>query len=114
MSNDMQFPLMRSIGRALPQNYYPQQTISAALWNEWGGNEESQARFERLHRSVGVRGRHLALPMEDYRALDSFSKTNDKWIERATDLGEEAIASALDQAGFTPGSVDHIFFTTVT
>ena len=114
MTNDMQFPLMRSIGRALPQNYYPQQTISAALWNEWGGSEESQARFERLHRSVGVRGRHLALPMEDYRALDSFSKTNDKWIERATDLGEEAIGSALDQAGFAPGSVDHIFFTTVT
>ena len=32
-------------------------------------------------------------------ALDSFSKMNDKWIERATDLGEEAIESALSQAG---------------
>jgi alkylresorcinol/alkylpyrone synthase len=63
--------------------------ISAALWNEWGGNDESRARFDRLHRSVGVRGRHLALPMEDYRALDSFSKMNDKWIERATELGRK-------------------------
>ncbi len=114
MSNDAQLPLMRSIGRALPQNYYPQETISAALWSEWGGSEESQARFERIHRSVGVRGRHLALPMEDYRALDSFWKKNDKWIERATDLGEEAVGSALHQAGLAPGSVDHIFFTTVT
>jgi len=114
MSSDAQLPLVRSIGRALPPNYYPQETIAAALLNEWGGSEESRARFERLHRSVGVRGRHLALPMEDYRALDSFSKMNDKWIERATDLGEEAIGSALHQAGFAPSRVDHIFFTTVT
>src|SRR5208337_2718852 len=114
MSNDAQLPLMRSIGRALPQNYYPQETISAALWSEWGGSEESQARFERIHRSVGVRGRHLALPMEDYRALDSFSKMNGKWIERAADLGEEAIESALGQAGLVPTDIDHIFFTPVT
>src|ERR1019366_8692540 len=75
-------PVLRSIGRALPQNYYPQEVISAALWKEWDGSDAGRARFERLHRSVGVRGRHLALPMEDYRALDSFSKMNDKWIER--------------------------------
>lgn len=113
-SSEPQFPLMRSIGRALPQNYYPQEVISEALWNEWGGSGENRARFERLHRSVGVRGRHLALPMEDYRALDSFSKMNDKWIERATDLGEEAIESALRRADLVPADIDHIFFTTVT
>ncbi len=106
--------MMRSIGRALPRNYYSQEVISAALWNELGGSVESRARFERIHRSVGVRGRHLALPMEDYRALDSFSKMNRKWIERATDLGEEAIESALCQAGLAPTDIDHIFFTTVT
>ncbi|MGD0076766.1 MAG: 3-oxoacyl-[acyl-carrier-protein] synthase III C-terminal domain-containing protein [Candidatus Binataceae bacterium] len=114
MNAAAQFPVMRSIGRALPENYYPQETISAALWNEWGGGGESRARFERIHRSVGVRGRHLALPMEDYRALDSFSKLNDKWIERATDLAEEAVDSALRQADYAPSAIDHIFFTTVT
>ncbi len=113
-SNSTQFPSLRSIGRALPQNYYPQEVISAALWNEWGGGDDSRARFERLHRAVGVRGRHLALPMDDYRALDSFSKMNDKWVERATDLGQEAIESALCQAGLAPTDIDHIFFTTVT
>jgi alkylresorcinol/alkylpyrone synthase len=107
-------PVLRSIGRALPENYYPQEVISAALWKEWNGSDEGRARFERIHRSVDVRGRHLALPMEDYRALDSFSKMNDKWIERATELGEEAALSALSQAGLSPTDVDHIFFTTVT
>jgi alkylresorcinol/alkylpyrone synthase len=52
--------------------------------------------------------------MEDYRALDSFSKMNDKWIERASDLGQEAVESALSQAGLEPADIDHIFFTTVT
>src|SRR5260370_32336065 len=79
-----------------------------------GGSDEGRARFERLDRSVGFRGRHLALPMEDYRALDSFSKMNDKWIERASDLGQQAIESALYQAGLEPADIDHIFFTTVT
>jgi len=114
MSISEQLPIISSIGRALPQNCYPQEAISAALWREWGNDDDGRARFERLHRSVGVRTRHLALPMEDYRALDSFSKTNDKWIERATELGMEATQSALTQAGLTPTDLDHIFFTTVT
>jgi alkylresorcinol/alkylpyrone synthase len=60
---------MRSIGRALPQNYYLQEVISAALWNEWGGNDDNRSRFERIHRSVGVRGRHLALPIAGSSSL---------------------------------------------
>jgi alkylresorcinol/alkylpyrone synthase len=108
------YPVLRSIGRALPSNYYEQQTLSTALWNEWGGDEEGCARFERFHRSVGVRGRHLALPIEEYRALDSFAKANDRWIERATELGEEAALSALARAQLSPADIDHIFFTTVT
>lgn len=52
--------------------------------------------------------------MEDYRALDSFSKVNDKWVDRAAELGEQAALSALARAGLSPADVDHIFFTTVT
>ncbi len=107
-------PVLRSIGRALPTNYYPQEILSTALWNEWSGKIEDRTRFDRLHRSVGVRGRHLALPIEDYHALDSFSKMNDKWVERAAELGEEAVSSALARAEMSPRDIDHIFFTTVT
>src|SRR5260370_29301288 len=39
---------------------------------------------------------------------------NDKWIERASALGQQAIESALYQAGLEPADIDHIFFTTVT
>lgn len=80
-SPDTKYPVLRSIGRALPTNYYPQEILSTALWNEWRGKIEDSARFQHLHRSVGVRGRHLALPMDEYRGLDSFAKANDKRIE---------------------------------
>lgn len=113
-SDSTKHPVLRSIGRALPTNYYPQEILSTALWNEWSGKIEDSARFQRVHRSVGVRGRHLALPMDEYRGLDSFAKANDKWIERAAELGEEAVLSALGQAGLSPTDIDHIFFTTVT
>ncbi len=55
MSSDTQFPIVRSIGRALPQDSYSQEVISAALWNEWDGVEDSKSRFEKIHRATGVR-----------------------------------------------------------
>jgi hypothetical protein len=57
---DNRSPGCLELGRALPTNYYPQEVISAALWKEWDGSDEGRARFERIHRSVGVRGRHRA------------------------------------------------------
>ena len=114
MNSDAQYPVMRSIGCALPENYYDQETLSTALWNEWGGSDAGRARFDRIHRAVGVRGRHLALTMEGYRALDSFAKSNQAWMEVASDLGAKAVASALFEAGLQPRDVDHVFFTTVT
>jgi|ERR1700735_3120129 len=56
-SPDTKYPVLRSIGRALPTNYYPQEILSTALRNEWSGKIKDSSRFQRLHRSVGVRGR---------------------------------------------------------
>jgi alkylresorcinol/alkylpyrone synthase len=63
---------------------------------------------------VQVKGRHLALPLEAYPALDGFQKTNDAWIEAATDLGAAAIRDGLARAGLSPGDVGHLWFVTVT
>jgi alkylresorcinol/alkylpyrone synthase len=106
-------PQLKSIGRALPSNYNRQEILSSALWNARSGKVRDRSQFERIHRSVSVRGRHLALPMEEYRALDSFGKANDKWVERAADLGEQAVVDALNHAELSPHDIDHIFFTTV-
>ena len=55
MSSDTQFPIVRSIGRALPQDSYFQEVISAGLRNERAGGEDSKSRFEKIHRATGVR-----------------------------------------------------------
>jgi hypothetical protein len=53
-SSDANHPVLRPIGRVLPTNYYSQEFLSTALWNEWSGKIEDSARFQRIDRSVGV------------------------------------------------------------
>lgn len=115
-------PRLRTIGRALPEHYYRSDVLGEALWNAWATAPDApkdrareRARFERIHRSAGVRGRHLALPIEAYADLQrSFGASNAAWCRAAVDLGTEAVVAALASAGLEPRDVDHIFFNTVT
>jgi len=107
-------PEIRAIGRALPPHYYPSELLREALLDEWGACGHERTRLERIHRAASVRGRHLALPMEAYRSLGSFAAANEAWVRAATELGGEALESALRRAGLEPADIDHFFFTTVT
>ncbi len=107
-------PAVRAIGRALPENHYATDVLSQALWDEWGGTEAERARFDRIRRSAGVRGRHLALPLEEYRSLRSFGEANAAWVRAGTELGAKAMRDALGAAGLEARDVDHLLFTTVT
>jgi len=80
------------------------------LWRE----RPTRARLERFHKGVLVGGRYLALPMQAYAALRSFTDCNDAYIRCALDLGERAVRTALEKAELDPRDVDHIFFVSVT
>lgn len=107
-------PRIGSVGRALPPTYVDQETLIAALRGLWATRHFNLERLEDLHRAVRVEGRYLALPIEQYPALDTFQKRNDAWIRVAEELGAEAVSSALERAGLGPRDVDHLFFVTVT
>ena len=107
-------PALAAIGRVLPDHYYDSATLSSALWAAWSGSDHERARYERIHRAAGVRGRHLALPLDAYRELQSFAASNAAWMRAASDLGTDAVVRALALAGLEPRDVDHIFFNTVT
>jgi alkylresorcinol/alkylpyrone synthase len=107
-------PIVRSLGRALPANYVDQETLTAAFRAYWEKKHFNLERLEELHRAVQVKGRHLALPMSEYPALDTFAKCNDAWIRAGLEVGERAVREALARAGLEPGEVDHLFFVTVT
>jgi alkylresorcinol/alkylpyrone synthase len=99
---------------ALPPHYADQETLLSAFKDEWSSAHFNADRLEQLHRAVRVGGRHLALPIDRYRELRSFSQRNDAWIVAATDLGEQVLRDALLRADLRPSDVDHLIFVSVT
>jgi alkylresorcinol/alkylpyrone synthase len=111
-------PAILAAATVLPPNVVDQQSLAARLrelWNEeYGESRRWRATFDQIQRSVRIDRRYLALPMSEYPALDSFSKTNAAWARVAPELGAAAAANALAAAGMGPRDVDHLFFVTGT
>lgn len=103
-----------AVGSALPAHYYDQATLLEAFKRRWAERHHNLDRLERLHHSVLVGGRHLALPIEDYDELTTWGRANDAWIRVAQDVGEKAVLEALDGAGLTAADVDCLITVTVT
>jgi alkylresorcinol/alkylpyrone synthase len=103
-----------AVGAGFPAHYYDQEALLQALRRQWGGRYYNLDRLERLHKNVLVGGRHLALAIEEYAALDGFGASNDAWIRVATEVGEAAVADALARAGLEPAEVDAIWTVSVT
>src|SRR5437016_13283745 len=110
----MASPALLGTGRALPAHYADQETLLAAFRGLWGEKHFNLDRLEQLHRAVRVGGRHLALPLAEYPALESFAARNEAWTRVAVEVGEQAVRSALLAADVAPAQVDHLFFVTVT
>ena len=60
------------IASAFPRNYYRQEVIREALKRDWANELEKPQLLDRWHASVGVDGRYLALPIEQYEQLDTW------------------------------------------
>jgi alkylresorcinol/alkylpyrone synthase len=107
-------PAILSVGRALPPNHVDRETLIAALSTYWARKHFNVSRLADMHRAAQVGGRHLALPLGEYAALDSFGKCNDAFIRVGADVGEAAVRAGLAAAGLSPADVDHLWFVTVT
>jgi len=103
-----------SASGALPDHQYDQRALLAALRDHWGPKLDNPLFLDRLHARVGVDTRYLALPMTDYYGIETWGQANNHWIEVAVDLGEEALNSALEQAGIARERLGAIFFVSVT
>jgi alkylresorcinol/alkylpyrone synthase len=101
-------------GSAFPRQYYPQQQIQQALNSHWAGKLNNPDVLDRLYRRVGVEGRYLALPIEQYDGLTGWGQSNNAWIEVAEEVGEQALCRALVRAGVSPQDLDALFFVSIT
>ncbi|MGC8548348.1 MAG: type III polyketide synthase [Acidobacteriaceae bacterium] len=98
---------------AFPPYYFTQQQIADELASYWQRSLDT-AVLERLHSRTGVDGRYFSRPLADYRALDTWGKANNVWIETALDLGERAIECLIQQSGIERSQIGAIFFVSVT
>jgi alkylresorcinol/alkylpyrone synthase len=98
----------------LPSYRYAQAELTESFGRLCLPDARTRALAARFHGNAGVSTRHLALPLADYPELDTFTKANNAFVRVAVDLGAEAVAGALAEAGLDVGDVDLIMSTTVT
>jgi alkylresorcinol/alkylpyrone synthase len=112
-----------AVRSAFPAHRYPQARLAGAVADLAAAAGEprpgQRALIERLHASADVATRHTVLPIGEYAALASLTDpgvalVNDRYIEEATALGEQALRSALASAGLEPHAVDLLIVTSVT
>jgi alkylresorcinol/alkylpyrone synthase len=103
-----------STASAFPKHYYSQDELLAELLRFWGDRIEDPKVVRRLHRHVGVDGRYLSIPKEEYLTMRTWGEANHHWIRTATELGEKAVAGALAEAGLHGQNLGAFFFTSVT
>ena len=103
-----------SVTSTFPKFYYSQEMLFAALQQYWGDRLVKPEVLQRLHKNVGVEGRFLSLPIDEYPKLRNWGEANDHWIRTAQELGECAISRAITAAGLHVGDLGAFFFTSVT
>lgn len=114
---DLSAPRIAGVAQAFPPHQHAQADITAAFRKVVLGNQpqgSTDALLQRFHGAAGVRTRSLALPLDAYGHLGTFGQINDLYLEVATDLGEQAVRSALRQAGLEAADVGTFMTVSVT
>lgn len=99
---------------ALPRHRYGQAELASLARAHFAKLHVKEGLVARLFERVGVEQRHLSLPAERYLDLSGFGQRSRAWLEVATELGEQALARALDECGVEPREVGELVTTTVT
>jgi alkylresorcinol/alkylpyrone synthase len=99
---------------ALPAYRYRQAELTLHVAQLSGVDPARRALLDRLHAHAGVDTRYTVLPLAEYADLGGIGPANDRYIELATALGEQAITSALGAAGVAAADVDLLIVTSVT
>lgn len=102
------------VAGALPGNYYRQEFLTLAMKQYWGEKLANPRLLDQLHSHMGVDGRYLALPVEEYPRIAGWGQANSAWMRVAQEIGEQALTLALTRAGLSPADLGALFVVSVT
>ena len=103
-----------SIAPVLPGHVHAQSEITAAIAPLLSSDPRRLATIERIHAATGIETRHMALPLDEYADLTSFTVANDIFVREGTSLAAQACRQALAAAGLDAQDVDYLLVTTIT
>lgn len=103
-----------AVSSAFPPHRYAQAEISAMVAELGRMSAAQRSLMERLHANSGVKFRHLALPIKEYRDVCGITASSDAYSRAATELGEQALRAALREAGVHASELDLLIVTSVT
>ena len=103
-----------ALAPVLPEHAYAQSEITAAIAPLLSSDPRRLATIARIHAATGIQTRHLALPLDQYAGLTSFTVANDTFVREGTSLAAQACEEALAAAGLDAQDVDYLLVTTIT
>ncbi len=114
MESPDESPRIVGVVSAFPRNYYSQTELTGMLERIWPDGAVDRKRLEKFHQNIGIQGRYLALPIEEYLTLEGFAASNDAWMRIALDLGEELLNRIFERFQVTPDQIGELITTSVT
>lgn len=103
--------IIHSVATSFPDIYSSQDNICKEISNIW---PDKTKHIEQFHTSSLVKGRHLAIPLTEYKNLKDIGDRSHKWTDVAVELQEKNIKTILEAAGLCPEDISLIASTTVT
>ncbi|MGO9163807.1 MAG: type III polyketide synthase [Streptosporangiaceae bacterium] len=103
-----------AVRSALPPHRYAQAEITGMVVDLGGLDPVRRVLVDRLHGNSGVKFRHLAFPIAEYRDVYGLGPSNERYVGAATGLGEQALRGALGDAGVLARELDLLIVTSVT
>ncbi|MFN8607697.1 MAG: 3-oxoacyl-[acyl-carrier-protein] synthase III C-terminal domain-containing protein [Vulcanimicrobiota bacterium] len=99
---------------ALPEHYYTQADLLDGLERLWQERHFNPHRLRQFHQAMGIQGRYLSLPRDQYLQPADFTSRNQAFQRVSLELAERVVSQLLLQQGVSAEQIDYLVYTSVT